>query len=484
MQSDNLRDRVLVKLLSKMKPSEREGLKVYLNCGLFNSSQIMLILLDLIETRILTARKQQIGSEEFLQDVEIKPSRLNKLFTHLFQLTNEYLELMERRNNSNEGYRFLFQAYSKLGVDESLKRKVVKKAMNGFQKLPQGQEALQMQYQVAHVTNLDHIHTGRRKVPAYFVENQKLLDQYYVTARLKYLCATRNMEWIYNLEREDLGESEIVLLYKGLESEQPLLAQAYFLALQIFTKKEVEGLIQLQQFLQENGDDLPRPDLLDLWGYLLNYCIRRMLSGDLAYQKITDSIYLHLLEKGYLLENGKLSSFHFINIIKLRLGQKQSDWVKEFIHEMDGELVNDFDGAIIKYSWGLWHYNSGNFRDAITIFKELLFDPPKDIFWNLDLRGLLWKSYFEHREGLTDYENDEMEALYDSFRVFVARNENIPTSSRRSYQNFIRFFNRFRLIIEGISTTKDGLQMLKAEIEKAPEVNSKKWLLENLNKFL
>lgn len=467
-----------------MKQVDRDGLQAYLTCPLFNTNQTILTFLALIEERIFESKEAKIESEAFLEGVDINPSRLNKLFTQLFQLTNDYLELMERKQQPNEAYRYLLQAYSKLEVDESVKRKVLKKGVSLLQKPPQDPESMQLEFYLSHLTNLENVHTGRRNVPEYIIDNQKLLDHYYLTVRLKYLCATRNMEWIFNLERDDLGENEVVSLYEGLNSERPLLAQAYYLALQIFSTKEVEGLKELQGLLQENGAQIPKLDLLDLWGYLLNFCVRQMVAGHVEYQQITDSIYLYLLEQGYLLENGKLSSFHFNNIVKLRLGQKEFDWVKNFIEEMDGHLVNDFDGGIIKYAWGFLHYESGNFREAITIFKGLLFDPPKDIFWNLDLRSLLWRSYFEHREGLTDYEMDEMEAFYDSFRIFVARNEKIEASTRRSHQNFIRFFNRFRIITEGGSTSKEGLQILKAEIEQEAEVGSKKWLLKNLEKFL
>lgn len=485
MQSDNLRDRVLVKVLGQLKPSDLEGLRIFLDCGLFNKNPLLGELLELVERRILRSRKKEVQAQDLLVGTEIPPKRLNKLFTQLFQSCNEYLEMMERRQNPTERYRYLFQAYSKLEVPDEVQQKEFKRANKLLRNAPLEPEKLQLEYFISHSANLQQIHGARRRTWDHFLDNQELLDQYYVTTRLRYLCALRNSEWMYSQEAAPLKEAEVIALFEAQESAPPL-ATAYFMALRLFQKSgtPLEKLAAIRPFLEAHGNNFPETDQRDLWGYVLNFCIQQFPRQRQTFESIAAEIYLYLLDNSLLLDEGKISAFHFDNIIKLRLKSGDFAWVKDFIEEYGSRLNNGFGGKIVQKAWGIWHYSQARFQEAVDIFKDILQDPPKDILWNIDLRSLLWRSYFERRDQLSLAETDEMEALYDSFRLFVARNENIPASFKENYQNFIRYFNRLRLLLEEPHPDRKALGDLQQEIQENPRIFSREWLLGHIEQAL
>ncbi|MEM7038258.1 MAG: hypothetical protein AAF570_14840 [Bacteroidota bacterium] len=367
------------------------------------------------------ARQTHVGADEFVKGTNIKPERLNKLFMHLFQRTNEFLDLMERKNQPGEGYRYLFQAYARLGVEKSVQNKEFKKAYKVLEKPPIQHENQHLKYHISHQFHLDHIYVERRSIPVHIVENQHLLDQYYVGGRLKYLCATRNMEWVFNLPRQPLNEAEIVAIYKHPDFAPNTVSTAYFLVLHLFSNPSdiLTQLDEINLYLRENDDAIPFNDRQDLWGYVLNYCMFHLSKKGERFEAIADEVYVHLYEKGLILDEGKLSSFHFTNMVKIRLDNGAFEWIAALLEDIDRDSIIDVWGSAVEYAWALYHYHSGDFPRAVSAFKALLSDPPTDIFYNLELRTMLLKSFFANRQQLQAAERDEMEALTEAFRMLL-----------------------------------------------------------------
>ncbi|MEM7040510.1 MAG: hypothetical protein AAF570_26325, partial [Bacteroidota bacterium] len=290
----------------------------------------------------------------------------------------------------------------------------------------------------------------------------------------------------FNLPRQPLHEAEVMAIYVGQTPEPPAISKAYFMALQLFSQPtDIRGqLNELQLFLRAHDREIPRTDLQDLWGYVLNYSMREMMKSEGEFDDLTDAIYVHFYESGLILDEGKLSAFHFTNIVSVRLEMEAFDWVRAFLKEIEGRLINDFEGSAIQFGWGLLHFSSGEHGEAIRIFKALLEDPPKDLYYNLELRSLLLKAYYAHKDQLSLAARDEMEALANSFRIFLTRNENIPAASRRNYQNFIRFFLRFHVLLDDPATDRKKLEKLRDEIEVEKDMVSRKWLLKGIRKHL
>ncbi len=334
---------------------------------------------------------------------------------------------------------------------------------------------------MAHDAGLPAVYAERGKIPDHFKANQALLDHYFLVERMKYLCELRNVEHLFQLERTELGEKQIRELYAFRKPGK--LAGGYARVLEIFALPEIQ-LVQLQSlktYLEANGPQFSEGDLRDLWGYLLNFCIWELPGERAGFDLLTDEIYLFLLEKGWLLDEGKLSSFHFRNIVGIRLIQGAIDWVEAFIESYGQRLINGFDGRSVRLARAMVLQKKGDFRNAAIGLKELLKERPKDVFWNFSLRELLWRSYFERRDELTMQELEEMELLFDSFRIYVRRKELV---SQVAYKSFIRLANRLRLLVTEPELDREALGKLKKEVGTSEQVNNRWWLKQQIDAIL
>jgi len=481
MKLENLRDRVLIRVWSRLSRDELNGLRHYINCPLFNRGQQVMRLFDLVEAKVLRSEAAEVTEEELLAGSEFLPSQLNKLFSRLFQLTNAYLTLCEQQKHPEEQYRYLIPAYQRLGIEPNVFQKEFRRASKLLERAPETSEKLQLRFQMAHDAGLPAVYAERGKIPDHFKANQALLDHYFLVERMKYLCGLRNVEQLFQLERTELGEKQVRELY---DFRQPGgLAEGYARVLEIFGHPETHlaELQSLKTYLETNGPQFSEGDLRDLWGYLLNFCIWELPGERDGFDVLTDEIYRFLLDKGWLLDEGKLSSFHFRNIVSIRLIRGSVEWVEDFIEDYAPRLVNGFDGRSVRLARVLVLREKGDFRTAAMGLKELLEERPKDVFWNFSLRGLLWRSYFERRDELTMQELEEMELLFDSFRIYVRRKELV---SQVAYQNFIRLSNRLRLLVTEAELDREALAKLGEEVLETEQVNCRAWLKQQMDAIL
>jgi hypothetical protein len=74
-------------------------------------------------------------------------------------------------------------------------------------------------------------------------------------------------------------------------------------------------------------------------------------------------------------------------------------------------------------------------------------------------------------------ETDALFFLFDSFRAFLNRNNDIPEARKELYRNFVSFSKKLARL-----TPKDekAKQKLTFELEQTKNIASKNWLLEKL----
>ncbi len=95
----------------------------------------------------------------------------------------------------------------------------------------------------------------------------------------------------------------------------------------------------------------------------------------------------------------------------------------------------------------------------------------RDVFDGLQGRWLLVKTYYE----LDEY--DALDALIDSFRIFLRRNKSISKSYQKMYMNAIKFLQR---IIKIPYESKASAEKLHLQIKDCQPIAERNWLLTKL----
>lgn len=477
----NVKDRALVRMLGCLSQKQRKGFGDFLKCSLFNTNPSLEIFYQLLENRALSEKVNYLSDEELLKGSGINPRLVDKLSSKLLGLLNRFVALWEKTADPRSDFGIAFDAWYRMGLEPELLEREYRKMKRKFEKMPPGQFDSMYDLQLEHVYAQYQAGKPRKKHQQIYDSLDEQLEQFYLLTRLKYLCARTSAGKIFERDAApeffELTETESRLL--------PDIGQAYFSAYLLLREARpgIEEAEALFARLEDAGIRFARMDRIDLYGYLLNCCIRKLSAAVPGIDGLVYRVYNALLAHKLLPIGEFIPGGHFKNIVSIKVRVGEVGEARQFIADYQGYLKTDEKEILLKYVHGLVHFHSREFREAITHFRSIVVDSPEDLFWGLEARNMLWKSHYEAYDQLSMGEHEEMLHLYDSFRVFVRRNKRISPRHRTSYENFIRIFNRLiRIRDRNLKIgTKEKLVELNALSEMASQAEfivHKKWLLQ------
>tara|TARA_R110002072_G_scaffold203411_5_gene361387 strand:- start:77 stop:532 length:456 start_codon:yes stop_codon:yes gene_type:complete len=146
------------------------------------------------------------------------------------------------------------------------------------------------------------------------------------------------------------------------------------------------------------------------------------------------------------------------------------EYAREFIHGYKQFLPASQRTNALAYNLANLHFSEKNFRAAIGQLQKVDLD---DVFYRLDARSILLKSY---------YELDDSDALHyhaTAFRSFLVRNRKISDNQRKLYLNLVK--NTLSLTKTGDDKSK--LRLTEKRIKENPNIADLSWLESKINKF-
>lgn len=325
---------------------------------------------------------------------------------------------------------------------------------------------LQFEHAEEHLSHVAHVES-RKNIPDYgSVMNH--LDTFYILKKLQLSCEIANMANILNRKIEIPLSDEINKLATTPPYVNVPAISIYYNLLQSLTNNNSEDYFkQAEQLIKSNSGLFDPKELNELYQYIKNYCVRKINQGYPEYLRTLFGIYKDMLENNTLTHHEYMSQYEFKNIvsISLRLGEKK--WCKEFIEKQISLLDPQERTNASAYNTAYYYFMTDEYKKAIRKLQEVELN---DVFYQLDSRVILLKSY---------YELDETEAFFyqvSSFRLFLLRNKGISEYQKTIYRNLIKFLAA--IMRAGISTTK--LKAIRSEIEKERNVADPAYLLRKI----
>lgn len=294
------------------------------------------------------------------------------------------------------------------------------------------------------------------------------LDFFYLTEKLKYACAMLNSQAVTTtpFDLHWLDEIRQAFENKPFPAEAPGI-EVYFRILRLLTRDQAdEDFQQLKLLLEQNSTRFEAPEMATLYEYALNYCIRQIRKVREEYVEEALTLYQRGVDSGILLRGGKLSPWHFKNIIKLALRLRRFDWTEQFIREKNALLDDDFKTDALHYNLAELFFYTHRYDEALIHLNKVEFT---DVHYNLGAKEMLAKIYQE--TGATD----ALESLLHAFKVYLRRNKIISEDVRRTYLNFIQLLRQI------IQATPDRYPALHQKIERTALLTAKNWLLQQLD---
>jgi hypothetical protein len=483
-----MRNRRVYHILALMDESERRLFRTFLQSPLFQKKKRLLRFYDLWDQRVLgNETSGQETVEALLAGSDFSPGSFDKLCVQLRQKVLEFLSLRAYQAAPDLQLALTNQVLAERGAPESERSRELERRRKWLASQPDSASTLHTRLNFQ--WEMTVVKTSTRQTRAIWKENfqelHDLLDAYYYLQKLKLASATANARHMYQQE-DDPAALFLEFFGQSIDLEQlSPLARAYAQTVQMLTREDpLPPFTVLSELLKEHGGDFEPEDAQELYQYALNFTIRKGNQGEQVYKASTGTLYRDLLEKGLLLINGCLPAQTLKNIVVIHCGLGELDWAEGFIEAYRDRLVPGTDPAVVIYNEAVIAYYRKDFGKAIPMLKDVVSKLKNDIFFELDARIYLSKAYFGHYDKLSLEEADEMERMYDAFRILIDRNKKLSAVHKEQYRNFIREFKRLLGLAQQAPLAADKLTVFRDEHLEMEPTFYQAWILEQANALL
>ena len=221
----------------------------------------------------------------------------------------------------------------------------------------------------------------------------------------------------------------------------------------------------LRDLLAQRWTFFPPNEIRDLYVGAINYCIRRLNSGDREYIRAALELYRSGLERRTILEDGFLNKYTYNNILLLALALEEWDWGLHFLKQYRDALPPRDRESAWRYNLATYYFRKKDYAGAQEILRRVEF---RDVFYHLDARRMLVRIYFDTGEF------SALESLLDSFTVYLQRKRASLGYHRELNLHFVRFVKRLLRLEPGDAP---GRSRLRARVRATQYVAEREWLL-------
>jgi len=304
------------------------------------------------------------------------------------------------------------------------------------------------------------------------VKAMRLLDTFYIIRKLKFYCSLLNYKTIAAVEKESILMDEILeLLEKKDYSDTPAI-DIYHKILRTLTEPDnAENFASLLKTLHAKDNLFTQSETREMYIYAQNFCIRQINKGKTKYLSEILKIYQHLLEKEIILEKGILSPWDYKNIVVTALRLEEFKWTEKFINNYKDKLPEKERENAYTYNLAKFYFYKKDYSIVLGLLQEVEYN---DVFYSLDSKSMLLKTYYELNEI------DSLDSLMDSFKIYLLRNKALSEHHVKTYKNLLRITHKLSRLI---SNDKKKIALLETEIEQTKPLADVGWLKEKVKEL-
>lgn len=291
------------------------------------------------------------------------------------------------------------------------------------------------------------------------------LDKFYAISKLKYACELQNRNQVL---QNKLPKIKLLKeLVNESKHEDSVLHQCFFLALQLFEKREEDTYSKLKNIFFKNIKNFSRENQLIFLTYLINHHSYRMKNGLLLSRTEFFELYQFGVEYEVFIVDGVFDVSHFNNIVGLGCTLKELKWLKKFIKNWSPKLNDDIREQTELMSKVSLLFAGGEFEQIIELTRTIEF---KGLNNKLRFRCIQIASSYE----LDSYSSQDVIDLCIACENFARRNTEIGEYMKLGLLNFTKF-------VKKLSVFPPQKEKIKAELERGEFIYFGDWLKEKVS---
>ncbi len=472
-----MRNTKLYSILEHFDKYEQNRLRKYLQSPYFNKNQTLIDLFELLITD-LNSPKNKLFEKENVWALLGLPQpyddvRFRKYYSDLLKLAEGFLCQQIYDADSVRQAADLIQAVGRKKME-----KLYNSTMKTARRLSLEQPHRHAQFHLKqYLIELNYYHMmefeTKRGERTNLEEIANNLDAFYLAEKLRIYASVLTQQHFVSQEYKVKLIDEIVDYLNNHPDYQntPAVAVYFQVFLTVSEQDKFEHYYKLKELLDQFGLVFPKDEAVTIYYSAINYCIRQINHGNQDFLNELFFLYNQLVDKEIIFLNDELSPWDFRNIVVIALRLGRYDWVENFILNFNHKIPEIYRDNAVTFNLAQLYFYQKKYDKVIEQLRNVEYE---DVSYNLNSKTMLLTTY---------YETDEYEPLYslfDSFRTYINRQNNIPKDRKENYKNLIKFTKKLTKIMPGDS---NAIQKLKEEISATGNVASLNWLQEKIEEL-
>ena len=449
-------------IFQALDEAERRELNKFLRSPWFNHRADVLALYGFLLSMPDDLSKQKAWESTY-PGQPFDDANMRHCMSFLFQLIERFLVEKTTPLSAVEQKIHLAKTYRERGMERHFKH-AMQAARRMLDRLPENQQY----YHSRHLFELEKYEYGKSFKRAADYDLHALGQAYdvqFMANKLKQSCLQLSHQAVIRVDY-DAGLLPSVLAF--LESSEYLDIPAiaiYFYTYRALTEGSEKDFQKLKKQLLSHQHQFPPAEMADVLLLAINFCIKKLNTGQEKYVREAFELYRMGLENGLLLQ-GHLSRFAYKNTVALGLRLGEFEWIEKFIPEYSPHLNLRYRKSYFTYNLARLAYFRKDFSQAMKLLVKV---GSADLLLNIDARILLLKMYFELDE------HDVLDAQLSSFRVFLNRKKVMGYHR----DNYLTIIDLIKKLLYLNPNDRPAARQLLEEVN-ASNVTEKEWLAKQL----
>lgn len=296
------------------------------------------------------------------------------------------------------------------------------------------------QYEISSIQN--------RNTLQYVNEINHHLNIYYVIELLKNATQTSSIKALNSEVTENILLEPILNYLPKSELLSNPLINIYYQTYILINNDDEVNFDNLVKNLKKYENLFSFIDINNLYKIIINYCVKKHNQNIIKYRIAGFELYIYALNKKFLYDYEHITRFIFSNVVTLGIRLNRLKDVEKFIKKYNIYIESEFRAITLAFNQAKLFYAKQEYNKAIKILMTHQF---KDILWNLNMKHLLLKIYYEINEL------DLLKSNLKAFKSYVKRKNNIGyhqtyfKNIARAFDTLIKFkehpqkFNKYTL---------------------------------------
>jgi hypothetical protein len=455
----------LFQLIQSFSPVELRDVRRFLHAPFFNQRKDMVVLFEWLCT--MPSATKEMTWQHLFGDIPFETQKFRLHVSYLHRLLEQYLIVKESTADTLANQVTLAVSYRKRNNPQAFER--VRKTL---EKALKSQPLRNAYYHQNHYNLLweshQHNYTLNPTDVAQLRELSNAADVVYLSQKLRLVCLLAAHQSVYQAEIEHPREKELLAMAERPEYAHEIAITIYVACYRMLRLPDEEDFFQqFKTMLIEQSSSFSAEEVHGLFILAINYCVRKINSGQDAYSREVLELYKSGLTKGYLFENGILRRFTYYNIVAVGLQSNEREWVRYFIHEYKNRLEKKYRESLFGFNLARLEYAYQNYSYVLELLQKVNY---RDILLNLSAKTLLLKTYFALGE------EQMLLSHLDAMRNYIHR-KHIIGYHRTNYLNVVRYMEKF---IGLQRSDKAAVAAYRDLLEKEETLSEKKFFIDLL----